>query len=973
MIDQSFVTTNLQRSISDDTIHGASIHGSRSHGDPSKADSDPPTFGVGPGNRSWFDHTIKPAMRITDSAAPTREPRRRGGPGAIDACTIIAGNYLAAARVLAESFFAHHPEGSFTVLLVDDEHEEIVPASEIDHRIEWWRLADLGLDRAEIHRLAGIYDVAELSTSVKPLFLQLLMRAREAAVIYLDPDIRLFGSLAYVPLLADRHGLVLTPHMTRPIPDDGRQIDALFVLAAGVYNLGFAGVAPASAPCLDWWWQQTRRRALIDVERQMFTDQRWADYMPSLFSHHLLKDPGYNVAYWNLHERPLTRVHGRFYARNLPLRFFHFSGFNPRMPWLLSRHQGERPRILLSECPVLASLCDDYAAALDRAGFNLSSQRPYGWDVSTDGLAMTGRIRRLYWSALIAAEGGAIQEPPDPFDPARPGAFTAWLNAPDERGPRRWSRYLREIYQARADLRAHIQDIDGTGAARFGHWMRTDGVVQEKIPPALAPAAAVVDKESLPARDRAESARAHGLNVVGYFHAELGVGEAARLLTRAIDATGTPYVTTLEGAPHSRQHHRFETGDAAAGSPFDINLLCVNADRTPALARDSGRASLDRHTIGYWFWEVDPLPAGMHGAFDHVDEVWTATDYVAGIVRSAAAGRTPVFTVPLPLAATAPSPAVTREQLGLPTNRFVFLFVFDFLSVMSRKNPLGAIEAFCAAFAPGEGALLVLKSINGDARVSELEQLRRAAAHRSDIEIRDGYLSADEKNGLLAACDCYVSLHRAEGLGLTLAEAMALGKPAVATGYSGNCHFMTDENSFLVGYRLTDVADDCGPYPPGARWAEPDLRHAAQLMRNVYLHPGEAKRRGECGRADLLRHHGVTSSASAIADRLASIRRARAAAATEIPADTARGIDAIDAFAAALPQLRQLGEPRLSYDERSWQWLRRAAQRAMFRVIRPYWFQQRQFQDALLKAVLDSLERPAAPDPVRSDRPAGRL
>ena len=139
----------------------------------------------------------------------------------------------------------------------------------------------------------------------------------------------------------------------------------------------------------------------------MFTDQRWADYMPSLFNHHLLKDPGYNVAYWNLHERPLTCADGRIYARNLPLRFFHFSGFDPRMPWLLSRHQGERPRILLSEHPVLAALCEDYAAALDRAGFSASSQRRYGWEVSADGLAMTSRIRRLYWSAMIAAESGA--------------------------------------------------------------------------------------------------------------------------------------------------------------------------------------------------------------------------------------------------------------------------------------------------------------------------------------------------------------------------------------------------------------------------------------------------------------------------------------------------------------------------------------------------------------------------------------
>src|SRR4029077_4046734 len=125
---------------------------------------------------------------------------------------------------------------------------------------------------------------------------------------------------------------------------------------------------------------------------------------------------------------------------------------------------------LLSEHPVLAALCDDYAAALDRAGHAASSRRPYAWDVRAGGPAMTGRIRRLYWSAVISAESGQALDPPDPFDAAHPEAFTAWLNAPDERGPRRWSRYLRAIYHARLDVQAHMPHIEGAGADRFGNW-----------------------------------------------------------------------------------------------------------------------------------------------------------------------------------------------------------------------------------------------------------------------------------------------------------------------------------------------------------------------------------------------------------------------------------------------------------------------------------------------------------------------
>ena len=339
----------------------------------------------------------------------------------IEACTIIAGNDIAAARVLADSFLTHHPDGVFTVLVVDDERRDIAPSGELDRRMSWWRLGDLGLDPAEIHSLAAIYDAIELSTAVKPLFLRTLM-ARGARRSSISIPASACGSLADVARLADQHGVVLTPHVTEPIPDGGRGVDARFALVAGVYNLGFAAVAPSAEPCLEWWWQRTRRRSLNNSQQPTFTDERWTDSIPSLFGHHLLKDPGCNVAYWNLHERPLTRIHGRVLARGVPLRFVNFSGFDT------GAHQDE-PRILRSEHAVAATLYEDYAAALDRAGVAASSRRRYGWDVSADGLEMTRRIRRLYWSALLAAERGDANEPPDPFDTTHPDAFTTWLNA----------------------------------------------------------------------------------------------------------------------------------------------------------------------------------------------------------------------------------------------------------------------------------------------------------------------------------------------------------------------------------------------------------------------------------------------------------------------------------------------------------------------------------------------------------------
>jgi len=866
----------------------------------------------------------------------------------LHACTIIARNYLADARVLTDSFFAHHPGGTFTVLIIDDEARELAPE---EPRIEWLRLSDLGIPRTEIHRLAGIYDVTELATAVKPrLLLRLLDEGRDS-VVYLDPDILICHSLAEVGSLAGRHDIVLTPHTLEPFPRDGRRVDSFFVLAAGVYNLGFIAVGGNAREFLEWWWQSTRREALNDVVRMMFTDQRCVDFVPSFFAHHILKDPTYNVAYWNLHARDLTWDGERYLIDGAPMRFFHFSGFDVTKPWLLSRHQGDRPRILLSERPALERLCREYAAALIQAGIEDHRHGLYGWSTSAAGLPLSTRIRRLYWEGLTSSEAGQGPEPPDPFDAAKSRSFIDWLNSPQPGGPRGVSRFLYSIYQERLDLRSHFPDLDGGDCVRYTNWILGDGVKQAEIPHELLPSQSRTRADVSVATSVDELTA--GVNVAGYLRAELGIGEAARLLVSALEAHDLRCSTTTYGATVSRQGHAFQDR-SSNGSRFDVNVVCVNADCALQFAQDIGPEFFaGRHTAGYWFWELEQFPAAMHPAFDVVDEVWTATEFIARAVR--AAGRRPVFTVPLPVNVPQASRTLTRERLNL-ASRFTFLQLFDFASIMERKNPHGLIEAFTRAFSPDEGPILVLKGINGELRLNERERLRVAAGNRSDIVIIDAYFSPEEKNALLGFCDCYVSLHRAEGLGLTMAEAMALGKPVIATGYSGNLHFMTPENSYLVNYVMSSVPPGCNPYPETAIWAEPDLDEAARFMREVYEGSVDAKTRAQRGHADVLQRHGVRTSGAAIAARLERIRaqrRARISVPSTLPPEvsTPAASAALSALEAGLPGLEQFAYPRLSVDGRAFPTLRRAAQRVLFRVMRPYWFQQGRFHTDLLGAV----------------------
>jgi SAM-dependent methyltransferase len=269
-----------------------------------------------------------------------------------------------------------------------------------------------------------------------------------------------------------------------------------------------------------------------------------------------------------------------------------------------------------------------------------------------------------------------------------------------------------------------------------------------------------------------------------------------------------------------------------------------------------------------WAWEVEDFPEEWLPAFNLVDEVWMISEYGAESVRKVA--TKPVYS--FPLAVSVPeSEAMDKADLDLP-DRFMFLFSFDFFSVFDRKNPTAIIEAFIQAFEPGEGPILVIKSINGDKRLTDLERLKLAAGDHPDIFIMDGYLPVEVKNRLMATCDAYVSLHRSEGFGFTMAEAMALGKPTIATGYSGNLEFMDARNSYLVDYQPTKVPKGCDPYPVGSTWAEPSVKHAAEQMRRVYDNVEEAAAIGAEARRSIAKDHDPKARARLLRKHLTRIR-----------------------------------------------------------------------------------------------------
>jgi glycosyltransferase involved in cell wall biosynthesis len=305
-----------------------------------------------------------------------------------------------------------------------------------------------------------------------------------------------------------------------------------------------------------------------------------------------------------------------------------------------------------------------------------------------------------------------------------------------------------------------------------------------------------------------------------------------------------------------------------------VNVLCVNADQTPNVMAELGAATVGgRVNVGYWFWELARFPDAWRGSIDFVDEIWTASSFVADAVR--AVTDKPVHDIRMAVDAT-PSRPYSRSEVGLPGDRFVFLFSFDFRSFVARKNPGAVVDAFQRAFPLGdEAAALLIKTTNGDVRPDELAALRAAAAGDPRIEVRDGFLSRDEVFGLMSVADCYVSLHRSEGFGLGLAESMSLGKPVIGTAYSGNMEFMDAANSCLVGYRLVEVGADEYPYPEGQVWADPDLDQAAFHMRRLVADRAYAAALGERARTHMRTAFGTAAVGERIEHELSRILTSR--------------------------------------------------------------------------------------------------
>lgn len=361
-----------------------------------------------------------------------------------------------------------------------------------------------------------------------------------------------------------------------------------------------------------------------------------------------------------------------------------------------------------------------------------------------------------------------------------------------------------------------------------------------------------------------------GINILGYIRGEFGLAESARMYARALINAGVPVsLYDLEiGQPHSCQDRSMDSF-IDQRMPHRVTVVFVNPDYLEAAFEHVGRARMKgHHVIACWFWELEVVPQSWLGAIALVDEIMVASQFIENAFRRIT--DKPIMRLPLPLSDCRDS-GLQRHDFGLDADKFIFLFTFDFHSFVARKNPQAVVHAFQQAFPRDRNDVrLVLKSSNGHMYPEQMRDLLTLVTGDSRILLRDEVIDRMHVRALQRCCDAYVSLHRAEGFGLGLAECMSLGKPVIATGWSGNMEFMNESNSCLVEYDLVSVS---GQYPDsnGARWAEPRIESAADAMRRLADDPARARALGMVARDDIRLRLSPDSAARHLLARVAEV------------------------------------------------------------------------------------------------------
>lgn len=694
-------------------------------------------------------------------------------PVAVTACTVASVAALASVRVLVKSFADHHPGARCHALLVDcaeDTLAELGPLDRVAAGATFLLPADLGIDATELARLRTAFTPEQLCAVLRPRLLRRLVASPDTSgpVLYLDPSVLVLGPVVPDVLagLVD-HSLALVPRVLHPLPEDDLRPDGTDLRTAGLFDPALVAVNRGAQDFLAAWAEHALHEP----------GDAFLDGAAVLLPHHVLRDPGIGLSVWNAGQRPLdTDDQGVVTVAGAPLRTVHFTGFDPRQPWLLSADVAERPRVLLSEHRLLARLCSAYVTALTAA---TQPGDPAGAPQRIGSSPVPAALRARYRAAWLAAVRDGTEIPP--ALPASPVEFLEWACAPD--GPGGGTRWAAAVWAGDPALRRRFPDpFGGVDAEAFRDWCAGSGVSSGALPP-----------EAVPRTPDTGTRLTDQLGV-----SVLGGGRIADLVRAAAAASGLP----------------------VSDAPEYPVVLCCGGTVPAALA---GR----RYLIAL------PDDTGTTGR--GADEVWTLTrsaqselDGVLGV---------PVYVVPLPVADAEPLDRVdrqaARDELGWPgkPDTVVFAAVVDHGHEIA-DNAIGLLTAFGQAFPDRTDVRLLLLGDGVDQHDAAAERLRLACADDERVELVEQPTAAEGTRWLVTA-DCLLALHRsgADRVGVLAAGAAARGLPVIGLDAGPVAELLARDGALLVPTGPDGREPDPATVVEALRAVADDPEAAAQLGR----------------------------------------------------------------------------------------------------------------------------------------------
>lgn len=762
----------------------------------------------------------------SDSPRPRNEQNSVEGQHVV--FTIVSPSYFSRACVLAEGVKELMPEASFRVVVLHGEfspewaqakldcgviHTDVGPTALTLDQIDW--------EDFDVVAAALSYGILEFATSLKPAVLRNFLKEGASRVTYLDPDIQLFND--FTSQLDDAADVSLTPHFLTEIPDDGLKPSKRDILIAGFYNLGFCSVRPSGLPLLNWWASELQFGAIIDFGAGYFTDQRIMDLAALHATVQVLTDPGMNVAYWNLHERTVMADGANWQVvmngESTPLYFFHFSGFKLQGTPALSVHATRS--VIGSQVPLEFALQYDrlVQAGNQRMGLKPDSdpfvtfiQIPREWkdairlefDLHVKAGLSLAEIHDLFIRSDSMFDGFA-----EKFNALLEG----WTTRPGVNGiPRGVSAFFsRDLITFSLTPWAQVEWARTHLRENIGERGDLEQAILESLKRATLITAPVI--------------------VAGYFCYSAAVGANARATVDLFEENDLPValdiilvnenLTTLKSSYLRRKSY--------LASRSASLLAFVNAINWSDLMVHQRRIREGQYVEAVWAWELELIPesaveVAMSGGISRLNAVsqWSA-EFISQAVETPVGTLSPFPKIPSASTEGAPF-SVT------PDNAPYVLATFDAKSLLGRKNPEGVLAAWRQAAPEWPEHYLVLKST--DLYLYAPVELHTLIEQSPRTILLDKRLSDEEYSSLLHGASTYISLHRSEGLGLTMVEAALAGLPVVYTNYSGIAEFFNDSH-FPVSFERVKVGEsgyDNGPYDDNATWAQPNISEAAQKL-----------------------------------------------------------------------------------------------------------------------------------------------